>query len=149
MSGSKHLRTTPPGRYILLYDGLCRFCEAGATRLVSLAKRDAIAKVNFQEPGVLGQFPGISHEMCKKQMYLISPTGNVIGGFEAAVQAIATRPLIRWIAYVYYVPGLRWLLDALYAFIARNRYRIMGKMNPHDCAGGACALHFPARQVTK
>jgi len=39
----------------------------------------------------------------------------------------------------------------LYAFIARNRYRIMGKVNPHECAGGTCALHAvtPARRASE
>jgi len=32
-----------------------------------------------------------------------------------------------WLAYAYYLPGLRQLCDGLYRWIAARRYRIMGK----------------------
>lgn len=134
------LRTRPPGRNVLLYDGHCRFCQAGARRIVALARPGHIDMVNFQEAGALDRFPGLSHDMCMQQMYLITPNGRAIGGFEAAVVAVATRRWIGWIAYLYYTPGLRWLFDRLYVFIARNRYRIIGKAA--DCPGGTCSLHL-------
>jgi predicted DCC family thiol-disulfide oxidoreductase YuxK len=137
------VRTTPPERHVLLYDGRCRFCELGATRIVRLARRGLIEKIDFQQPGVLERFPGIAHDMCMKQMYLITPEGKAIAGFEAAVAAVGTRPVLGWIAYLYYLPGLRWLLDRLYAVIARNRYRIMGRVD--ECADGTCSLHFGKR----
>jgi predicted DCC family thiol-disulfide oxidoreductase YuxK len=132
------------GRYVVLYDGLCRFCTAGATKLSQLARPGTIDLVNFQEPGVLERFPGVPLEACMRQMHLVTPGGRIYAGFEAAVQALATRPVLGWIAYVYYVPGLRQVLDLLYAVVAANRYRIMGKaVAAGECAGGTCALHFP------
>lgn len=130
--------TSPPGQYVVLYDGQCPFCTASVKRLQTLARRETIAAVDFQQPGVLDRFPGLSHEQCMRQMHLVTPTGRVYGGFEAAVQAIATRPILGWIAYLYYLPGLRWLLDRLYAFIAARRYR----MRQGDaCPTGTCGLH--------
>ena len=76
-------------------------------------------------------------------MYLVTPAGRVYGGFEAAVQAVATRPLLGWLAYGYYLPGVRLLCDLVYALIAANRYRILGKtVAAGECEGGTCALHF-------
>jgi predicted DCC family thiol-disulfide oxidoreductase YuxK len=130
----------------VLYDGLCKFCTAGAHKLVRLARPGVIELVNFQEPGVLDRFPGVRLEACLRQMHLITPQGRVYGGFEAAVQAVATRPVVGWLAYIYYLPGLRQLIDVLYALIAANRYRIMGKaVAAGECAGGTCALHFHKR----
>ncbi len=140
------LQTTPPGHYVLLYDGLCRFCQAGAKRLLALARPNTLHLQSFQEPGALERFPGLTHEMCMQQMILVTPRGQAIGGFEAAVQAVATRPLIGRVAYLYYLPGLRWLLDGAYALIARNRYRILGKTHGGACEGGTCALHFAAKK---
>jgi len=134
-------QTTPPGRTVVLYDGLCKFCVAGMKRLLALARPGAIEPVNFQESGVLDRFPGISHEACMRQMYLVTPEGKVYGGFEAAVRALATRPVLGRLAYAYYLPGVRWLCDCLYAAIARHRYRILGKVTEGDCPEGACALH--------
>jgi len=139
-------RTTPPGRYVVLYDGHCKFCTAGAKKLAGLAPPGTLELVSFQEPGVLDRFPGVSHEACMRQMYLVTPAGRVYGGFEAAVQALATRPLLGLLARGYYLPGVRWLCDRAYALIAANRYRLMGKaVAAGDCDGGTCALHVPRR----
>ena len=84
-----------------------------------------------------------------RQMYLVTPTGKVYGGFEAAVRALATRPVFGWLAFAYYLPGLRLLLDCLYAAIARHRYRIMGKaVAAGNCTDGTCALHAETRGST-
>jgi predicted DCC family thiol-disulfide oxidoreductase YuxK len=76
-------------------------------------------------------------------MQLVTPEGRVYQGAEAAVRAFATRRIVGLAAYLYYVPGLRHLLDWLYGRVAANRYRIMGKAVAGECAGGTCALHLP------
>lgn len=139
-------RTTPQDRHVVLYDGHCNLCTAGARRLLKLAKRGAVDALDFQQPGVLERFPGVSYEACMREMQLITPDGQVVSGFEAAVQAAATRPVFGWLAYAYYLPGLRQLCDLLYRLIAANRYRILGRrVAAGECAGGTCALHFPPR----
>jgi protein-S-isoprenylcysteine O-methyltransferase Ste14/predicted DCC family thiol-disulfide oxidoreductase YuxK len=133
-------RTTPPGRHVVLFDGHCNFCAVGARKLIALARPGAVELVSFQEPGVLDQFPGVTHAACMRQMYLVTPDGRVFGGVEAGVRAVATRPLLGWLARAYYLPGIRLLCDAGYALIAANRYRIMGRaVAAGKC--GSCALH--------
>jgi predicted DCC family thiol-disulfide oxidoreductase YuxK len=139
-------RTTAPGQHVVLYDGHCKFCRAAAKKLLALARPGALDLVSFQEPGALDPFPGITHDLCMRQMLLVSPDGRVYGGFEAAVRAAATRRGLGALAYLYYVPGIRQICDAVYALIAANRYRLMGKaVAAGECEGGTCALHFPRR----
>jgi predicted DCC family thiol-disulfide oxidoreductase YuxK len=79
-------------------------------------------------------------------MHLVMPDGRVYRGFEAAVRAVATRPVIGRIAYLYYLPGLRQLCDLIYSFIAKYRYRLLGKaVAKGECASGTCALHARPR----
>ena len=100
--------------------------------------------VSFQEPGVLDRFPGLTHEACMRQMYLVTADGRVYGGAEAAVHVVALRPVVGWLAYAYYLPGVRLLADTGYAVVAANRYRILGKaVAAGECEGGTCALHLP------
>ncbi len=141
-------QTTPPGRHVLLYDGLCRFCTAGARRFVRWMRRPGAELVDFQQPGALNRFPGLSHDTCMKAMQLVTPDGRVYQGAEALAQALATRRFLGAVAYLYYVPGLRQLLDFLYARVAANRYRIMGKaVSAGECRDGTCALHLrPSRK---
>jgi len=134
--------TTPPGHYVVLYDGQCKLCTAGSQRLVGMARRGAVERVDFQAPGALDGFPGLTHDACMKQMVLVAPDGRIFGGFEAAVRALATRPIVGWIAYLYYVPGIRQLCDVLYRWIAAHRYRLFGKA---ECDSRTCAVHFGRR----
>src|SRR6266849_5987469 len=101
--------TTPPGHYVVLYDGFCNFCVAGANKMKVLARPGAIELMSFQEPGALDRFPGVTRNACMLQMHLITPEGKVVGGLEAAVQAVATRPIMRFLVYTYYLPGVRFL----------------------------------------
>src|SRR5205823_4307030 len=117
------MTTTAPGKYILIYDGLCRFCTAGAERFVRWMGRVDVERLDFQRPGVLDRFPGLTHGDCMKAMQLITPDGRVYQGAEAAAQGLATHRFFGKLAYLYYVPGLRQLLDWLYARVAANRYR--------------------------
>jgi predicted DCC family thiol-disulfide oxidoreductase YuxK len=140
-------QTTTPGKYVLIYDGLCKFCTAAARRLVSWMGRVEVELLDFQRPGALDRFPGLTHDDCMKAMRLVTPAGRVYSGFEAAVRAFATRRVVGAVAYLYYVPGPRQLLDWLYAKVAANRYRIMGKaVAAGECEGGTCALHLPQRR---
>lgn len=136
-------RTTAPGKHVVLYDGHCKFCIAQCTRLLRWARPGALELADFQDPTVLARFPGISHEACMNAMHLVTPDGCVYRGFEAAVQALATRPVLGRTAHLYYLPGVRQLCDLLYTLVARYRYRIMGKaVAAGECEGGTCALHF-------
>jgi predicted DCC family thiol-disulfide oxidoreductase YuxK len=138
------LHTTPPGKYVLIYDGLCKFCTAGSRRFVRWMGRVETELLDFQPPGALDRFPGLTHDACMRAMQLVTPDGRVYAGAEAVARAFATRRVVGCVAYLYYAPGLRQLLDWLYARIAANRYRIMGKaVAAGECDGGTCALHLP------
>jgi predicted DCC family thiol-disulfide oxidoreductase YuxK len=138
-------RTTPPGRYVVLYDGYCPFCRKQSQNLLRLARPGAVELLNFQDPGVLDRFPGVTHAACMRAMHLVDPRGRVFAGFEGAVRALATRPVLAAVAFLYYIPGIREACDALYAFVAAHRYRLFGKAAASECHDGTCALHFGKR----
>jgi predicted DCC family thiol-disulfide oxidoreductase YuxK len=131
---------------VVLYDGHCKFCTAQSRNLLKLARPGAVELLDFQAPGVLDRFPGITHEACMRAMQLVTPGGRVYSGFEAAVRAVATRPVLGRLAYLYYLPGLRQACDLLYRVVARYRYRLLGRAVAEGaCEGGSCALHAPQR----
>jgi predicted DCC family thiol-disulfide oxidoreductase YuxK len=140
----------PPfaSRFVVLYDGHCKFCTHAARRLTTLARAGAVEAVDFQEPGALDRYPGLTYEACMEAMYLVAPDGQFFRGFEAAVQALATRSFLGMLARVYYLPGIRQVCDRLYAWVAANRYRLFGRTVVDHCAEGTCALHFPRTMRT-
>jgi predicted DCC family thiol-disulfide oxidoreductase YuxK len=134
--------TSTRGEYVVLYDGQCRFCTGQMQNLLRLARPGAVRAVDFQAPGALDHFPSLSHDACMQAMHLVTPDGRIYRGFEAAVQAVATRRWLLPLAYGYYLPGIRWLCDGIYAWIAAHRYRLLGRT---ACPEGTCALHARPR----
>jgi len=129
---------------VVLYDGHCRFCKAQMKNLLAVARPGSIEPISFHDEGVLDRYPQLSYEQCMEAMHLVTPDGRVFRGMEAAARAVTTRPLLGLFAWLYYVPGIRQLLDALYRWIAARRYRIAGReIAAHGgCDNGACAVHF-------
>ncbi|MCC6998603.1 MAG: DUF393 domain-containing protein [Deltaproteobacteria bacterium] len=139
-------RTTPPGRWIALYDGHCKFCTAQAKNLLRVAPTGTIELSSFQDSGVLDAFPGVTYDACMRSMHLIAPDGRVYEGAEAIMQAVARRGLLLPLARLYYLPGLRLLADSVYALVAANRYRLMGKAVATGECSDACAVHIGSKK---
>lgn len=137
------MNTTAPPLPVILYDGHCRFCTSQMKNLARWLPAGKYEALSFQEPGVLERFPGITHELAMQAMIFIDREGRVFRGMEAAVRAVALRAAGK-LAFGYYTPGIRQLLDAIYARIAANRYALAGK----ECEGGTCALHTPPGKLS-
>jgi len=138
------LVTTPPALPTLLYDGHCRFCTTQTQRLARFLPAGKYQSLSFQDEGVLARFPGITYEDTMRALHYVDARGRVYAGVEAGVRALGLR-LLGKLAYGYYIPGIRQLLDAIYPIIARNRYKLAGR----TCDDGACAVHFEATRAKR
>lgn len=129
---------TPPhtAPLVVLYDGECRFCTAGAARLARLARPGALQMVSSKDPDQLARFPQVTQAAANRALQLVTPNGRVYSGAAAIAAALNTRPAWRLVTWLYRVPGIRQLTDALYALVAANRYRIAGRLDP--CDSGTC-----------
>ncbi len=123
----------------VLYDGDCRFCTRSAHAIQRRFGRARVSLRNFQEPGGLDPYPSITHDAAMKKMHLVLGDGRIFAGAEAFARILATVPVLGWIAWLYYVPGIRQLADLGYALIAKYRYRLFGRTQA--CDGGTCHLH--------
>ena len=127
-------------RPVLLYDGHCRFCVAQAARL-QRATGGRMELLDFRAAGVLARFPQVDAAACERAMQLVQPDGRVLGGADAAREAIRLRPALRPVAWLMGLPGLRQLAAAGYRAVAANRYRLGGRVE--SCEDEACAAHVP------
>lgn len=128
--------------WAFLYDGHCRFCVASAERMRRLTRPGVLALRDFQQPGVLADYPTLTFDQCMRQAQLIAPDGRTFAGMEAVVRALMTRPLLGAVARLYFVPGIRHTANALYAWIAANRYRLFGRAAAGACDDDACSVHL-------
>jgi predicted DCC family thiol-disulfide oxidoreductase YuxK len=138
--------TTHPGaradQSVVLYDDECGFCRRSVAHLRRLDWRH---KLHFQsardgEHLTAGAAP-LDQQRLLEEMHVVTPDRTrAHAGFEA-LRWIAWRlPLTMPLAPLLYVPGVRWLGDKVYRWVARNRFGLV------PCEGGACrlALRRPA-----
>jgi len=125
----------------LLYDGACRFCARSAHAVQRRFGATRVKLRDFQEPGTLEQYPGITREAAMKRMQLVRGDGRIFAGAEAFARLAADVPVLGWLAWLYYLPGIRQLADMGYALVASYRYRLFGRTQA--CDGGTCHLHVP------
>lgn len=121
----------------ILYDGHCRICRGAATQLRRLIPGDRAQLVSFREPDVLPRFPMVTLARCEQAMQLVRADGTVYEGAAAIVQALRHRWFGR-LAFIYYLPGLRQLVDAAYRVVARYRFKIAGR----SCSDEGCSIHL-------
>jgi predicted DCC family thiol-disulfide oxidoreductase YuxK len=141
MSQLPRVTSAPGGRaWIALYDGHCRICTAGAERLARWGAPGRVGLRSFQEDGALDAFPGLTFEECMMRMIVVAPDGRVFAGAEAVARVAMTIRIAGFLAYAYYVPGIKQLAELAYRTVANNRYRLGGKTS---CSDEACALHAP------
>ena len=114
---------TASEKAVLLYDGNCGFCVAEIQPLLRIASGKILPK-SFQDPGVLQNYPALSHEGCMKAIHLVFPDGRIFAGAEAVARVWMLNSFFGWLAWIYYLPGIRQMIDAGYRLVARNRTKI-------------------------
>ena len=130
-----------PGLPVVLYDGACAFCSAHAERV----RRIAAGRVRVEPlQTALADVPWVDPEGAVRALQLVDRDGRSYAGAAAIVRLLRlTRPLLGVLALPYHLPGVRWLADRAYAFVAARRYAIAGR-----CDDGACGVGWAARTGT-
>lgn len=117
----------------VFYDGACRFCVRSATRWGGLFARRGFYWLPLQIPGTTARL-GMTEEALREEMKLLHTDGCVVGGVEAWAVLCRTVWWLWPIGVLLSLPGVRWLSEVGYRWVARNRY----------CLSGSCEL--PHRQ---
>ena len=84
---------------------------------------------------------GLTAEDTQREAWLITPEGERLGGAAAVNGALKYVWWARPLTWLYALPGLRQIEDAVYRWVARNRGRFPG-VTPAcngevDCEGGS------------
>lgn len=120
----------------MIYDGECRFCIA-SQKLLRRFVGWRLQTLPLQNERALHLHAELTAESAQSRLHLVSGE-KLFGGMEAVVQTLALRPVGK-IALIYYLPPLRRVLDAIYAWIARHRYQIFGRV-VGGCEDGVCQI---------
>jgi predicted DCC family thiol-disulfide oxidoreductase YuxK len=120
----------------LIFDGDCPLCRKSVAVVRSL---DWLHRLEFidaraADQPLLHQEP-IAGAPLLDEMHLLTPSGKrVYHGFGAFRWMAWRLPLCWLIVPLLYVPGVPWLGQRIYLWIARNRFHLL------PCRHGACAI---------
>lgn len=118
-------------RYVALYDGDCGFCARWRDRMIARDPKGLVEWLSLHDPSVATRFPGIDRQDALRQMYVVAPDGSFHKGAQGWRELFRVLRGLSWAASLYRIPGVPFVMDRVYGYIAARRYRL-------SCAGSAC-----------
>jgi predicted DCC family thiol-disulfide oxidoreductase YuxK len=123
-------------RPVLLYDGDCTFCRRWVRRLRRADREGRIVLLPAAEQARVPGLPPFDPAALQRAMHLILPDGTVLTGARAAPAILRLLPRGKAIAWLLAMPGVRWVADRIYGWIAARRHRF-------GCGPGRCGSEPP------
>jgi predicted DCC family thiol-disulfide oxidoreductase YuxK len=123
-------------RYAMLYDGNCRICSGQAQTVRDFNAAGLIEVLDMNTSEAQTRFPQITPAMAQREMHLVAPDGTLYRGAEAVRETLLRLPALRGFGELMRLPGAMALAHPLYAWVARNRYLLGGRVEP--CEDGSC-----------
>jgi predicted DCC family thiol-disulfide oxidoreductase YuxK len=130
--------TSTRGRVI--YDGDCPLCQRSIAILRKLDWFGRLEYVNARDTtqDLLHQAPVVGKPLLE-EMHVLTPDGkHIYHGFGAFRWMAWRLPLLWLFAPLLYLPGVPWLGQRVYVWVARNRFQLV------PCQGGVCDIQKKA-----
>ncbi|MEI7687093.1 MAG: DUF393 domain-containing protein [Planctomycetota bacterium] len=128
--------TQTPPKHVVLFDGDCPLCRKSVSWLTWLDWRRALTFVNFRDDGdpIVREAPTTKERLAEEMHVWPARRNRLYHGF-GAFRFMAWRlPLLWPLAPFLYLPGVPWLGQKIYLWIARNRYSLV------PCQDGVCTI---------
>ena len=126
------------GKAVVLYDGMCPLCQRGVRVLKRL---DWLGKLHFQDCRDTDHWPPSAVPLSLKdlltEMRLVTPDRQRAPAGYRAFRWMAWRiPLLMPLAPLMYFPGVPWVGNKVYLWVAKNRYNLV------PCDDGGCRVNL-------
>ena len=116
-------------RIPVFYDGVCEVCVHSMQLLRALDLLHRLEPVNFRSPAELAHWRDFGPQQAARaesELLILLPTGKWLGGFRAFRFMAWRLPLCWFVAPLLYLPGASLIGSKVYAWVAMNRYRLLG-----------------------
>jgi predicted DCC family thiol-disulfide oxidoreductase YuxK len=109
----------------LFFDGACGMCTRSRDLLLRFNRTGSVQTETLQSPGT-AQRLGIEPASLLESIRWLDASGAVYSGAEAANAAFSAAVGTRIPLAIYRIPGIRFIEEAVYRWIAAHRYRFPG-----------------------
>ena len=123
VAGREAQPRVPPREYVVIYDGTCAICTRQAELLRKWDRDAKLTVIPSQAPVVRARFPWIPAEAYKESIQVIQSDGRTYQGAGAVEVLVNALPKWKWLAWIFHIPFIRPLVEKLYRWFARNRYK--------------------------
>ncbi len=107
---------------VILFDGRCGLCQRSMRILAALDWFRQLSFQNLHDPAVRSlHAPAISFEDLNAEMHIRLPDSSYRKGFFAFRRLCFALPLLWVLAPLLYIPGVSWIGQKVYGFVARHR----------------------------
>ncbi|WP_101946868.1 thiol-disulfide oxidoreductase DCC family protein [Mycobacterium sp. 3519A] len=110
---------------VLFFDGACGMCTRSVYFLVRHDRTGNVVTEPLQSPGVAARL-GIRDDEVLQAMRWLDDSGAVYAGAEAWAAAWSVALGTHLPLLIYRTPGIRFVQDAVYRWVASHRYRFRG-----------------------
>lgn len=122
---------------ILFFDGACGMCTRSRNLLLRVNRTGDLQTEALQSPGAAERL-GVAPSQLLESVRWLDSSGAVYSGAEAANAALSSAIGTRVPLVLYRIPGIRFVEDITYRWVAAHRYRFPGttpycQSNPAAC----------------
>jgi predicted DCC family thiol-disulfide oxidoreductase YuxK len=110
----------------IFFDAECRFCVAGRRRWGRIFERRGFVWLPMQTPGTAERLE-VTPERLITEMWVLPAGAAPLNGVDAWIRLMRHVWWLKTFAVMLSLPGIRRLAQAVYRWIARNRYCIAGR----------------------
>ena len=131
----------PMAKHLVLYDDQCPLCVFQMKMLTWLDWLHVARVVPLSSPEAREAAPGVEAEQLRAAMHVVTSSGKLHRGARS-IRFLALRmPLLVPLGLFLWLPGVIWVAEKVYAWIAKNRLVLSRVFGCKD----ACAL-VPSRK---
>jgi predicted DCC family thiol-disulfide oxidoreductase YuxK len=105
----------------IIFDGKCDFCIRSLKVLRALDVRGVLRFHDFRRAGTVQEFPILLGADVEDAMYAVAKDERPQRGFFAFRRVLWTSPLMWPLLPLFYFPGISFVGNRVYSWVARNR----------------------------
>ncbi|MBY0124180.1 thiol-disulfide oxidoreductase DCC family protein [Bacillus sp. S/N-304-OC-R1] len=119
-----------------LYDETCSLCKESKQIFKKIDWLRKIEWVSLQDYERKNQLISFDRTSLRRELHIITSNGKVLKGYNAVRHLLLLSPPASLFGFFLYIPGMSFLGDPLYKWIAKNRHKFLRK----KCDNGSCSL---------